>query len=173
MNHRHKSVYLFLAGLLYMGEATVPLSAQAEDTPPVAKLSVRGEAQFEKPADQVEINIGVTTQSPEAASALEENSKQMEEVVKQIQKAGLALEECQTGRFRVRPLYDTRPRGARAEWKPSVIAYECVNTLEIKTKKLDLIGKIIERASKAGANTIDSIAFTLSNPRQYRGEAIQ
>ena len=44
--------------------------------------------------------------------------------------------------------------------------------VNIKTGKLDMAGEIIEQANKAGANTIEVLGFSLSDPRRYRAEAI-
>ncbi|HBM15279.1 MAG TPA: hypothetical protein DD381_02890 [Lentisphaeria bacterium] len=47
------------------------------------------------------------------------------------------------------------------------------NSLEVKTTKLDLAGKIIQTALTSDANQIDRIYFDVSNEQKYNGEAIQ
>lgn len=140
-----------------------------EDTP---KLTVRGDVELRRPADELQIRIGVVTESREAAEALDENSARMMEVVDALKLLGLSQDEYETGRFRVRPNYSRRPRQAGPEWKPQIIGYEVTNDVLVRTGQLDLAGELIEQANKAGANTIEVIGFTLSDPRQYRAEAI-
>ena len=140
-----------------------------EDTP---KLSVRGEAQVEIPADRLTLSIGVVTENAEATRALEQNSRQMSKVIAALEHAGLTEEEYETGRFRLRPTYSRRPRQPEPDWQPQITGYEIVNSITIKTKQIELAGKLIEAANKAGANTIDSVGFDLSDERAGRGDAI-
>lgn len=150
----------------------VPSRAQDEAQPEIPKLAVRGEAELEKPADQLRISIGVVTEGRDATEVLDENAQRMSEVVKAVQRVGLEDGEYETGRFRVMPKYSRRPRQPDENWTPQITGYQVTNTIDVKTKKLDLAAEIIEAANKAGANSIDSIAFDLADRRQYRAEAI-
>ncbi|MDY7109479.1 MAG: SIMPL domain-containing protein [Planctomycetota bacterium] len=141
-----------------------------EDTP---KLTVRGEAELEKPADQMRLSIGVVTENRDADEALQENNDRMNAVVKAMQRVGLGEDEYQTGRFRIRPQYSRRPRQPAPDWRPQIIGYEVNNSVTVKTQKLDLAGEIIGAANDAGANTVDITAFELSDKRRYRAEALQ
>jgi uncharacterized protein YggE len=140
-----------------------------EDTP---KLTVRGEAELEKPADRVELSIGVLTEAATAAPALDVNTKRMKAIVKAIEDQGLGTDEYRTGRFRVRPVYSRRPRQADPDWMPRITGYEVANSVIVKTKKLDKVGGLIESANAAGANTVEVSGFDLADDRQYRAEAI-
>ncbi len=140
-----------------------------EDTP---KLTVRGEAELQKPADQLRISVGVVTENKEAGEALQENSTLMNDVIEAIESVGLSENEYETGRFRIRPQYSRRPRQPSPDWEPKITGYEVVNSVAIKTQQLDLIGDLIEAANKAGANTVEVTGFDLAEPRKYRAEAI-
>ncbi len=137
------------------------------------KLMVRGEAELDKPADRLRLTIGVVTEHAEATAALDENSRRMRDVVRALEKTGLTEGEYETGRFSIRPVYARRPRTADAQWRPHIVGYAVTNTLNIKTKKLELAGPLIEAANDAGANSIDSIGFDLADPRAHRAEAIR
>jgi len=143
-----------------------------DDKPEIPKLAVRGAAELEKPADQLRISIGVVNDGRDATGVLQENSKRMAEVVQALQRAGLETGEYETGRFQVMPRYSRRPRTADEEWMPEIVGYEVRNTVNVKTKKLDKAAEIIDKANEAGANSIDSIAFDLADPRKHRAEAI-
>ena len=139
----------------------------------VPSLTVRGDAQLEKPADELRIRVGVVTESDEAPTALRENSRQMNDVIDALKKTGLTDKEYQTSRFQIQPMYTRRPRQADATWKPKIIGYRVSNSLNVKTKKLELAGELIQAANEAGANSIDSISFGLADPRTHRAEAIR
>ena len=138
----------------------------------VPKLTVRGDALLHKPADLLRLRVGVVTEDPEPTEALNRNSRQMQNVIAALEKAGLDRPEYETGRFSVQPVYERRPRNAGADWRARITGYQVTNTLAVRTRKLELAGKLIEAANDAGANSIDSISFDLANPRTHRGEAI-
>lgn len=149
-------------------EADAP--QKLEDVP---KLSVRGNANLDKPADRLLLNIGVVTQMESPTSALEENSRKMDQVVKAIRKVGLGEGDYQTGQFELQPVYQQRTMPTQADWEPRIIAYRVTNNVHVKTKKLNLAGQLIQAANEAGANQIGSIGFDLADPRVHRAEAIR
>ena len=139
----------------------------------VPVLTVRGDAQLDKPADELRIRVGVVTESDEATIALRENSRQMNDVIDALKKTGLTDKEYQTSQFQIQPMYTRRPRQAPVDWKPKIVGYRVSNSLNVKTKKLELAGELIQAANEAGANSIDSISFGLADPRTHRAEAIR
>ena len=166
-----KSKLTFITMMTLLFTVTVAFAAD-DDEKEIPKLAVRGMAELEKPADQLRLTIGVITENNDATAAMEENARRMRNVIKAIEKAGLTDDEYETGRYQVRPRYTRRPRQLDPSWRPRIVDYEVTNTVNIKSKKLDITAKLIEAASKAGANTIDSISFDLADPRMYRREAI-
>lgn len=137
------------------------------------QLTVRGEAELEKPADQLRLSLSVVTNGKDAEQTLEDNSEVMDDVVRAVEKVGLEEAEYQTGRFRVQPVYSRRPRAVDETWQPEIIGYQVTNTIEVKTTKLELAGELIQQASRAGANSIDVIRFELADERKHRAEAIE
>lgn len=137
------------------------------------RLMVTGEALLYKPADQVVLNLGVLTEDVAAGKSLSLNSTAMQSVLAAINSSGLDKSEFQTGRFTIQPIYSTPPRDPPPDWQAKITGYRTSNMVTIKTSKLDLVGKLIDSATKAGANSIGDIVFNLSDPQKYRSEAIQ
>lgn len=144
--------------------------AKLEDLP---RITVRGDATLEKPADRLRIQVGVLTEHAEPTQAMADNSRRMDDVIRAIRKVGLETDEYETGRFSLQPVYSQRPPRPEATWRPQIVAYQVTNTIVIRTKKLELAGPLIQAANEAGANTIDSIGFDLADPRTHRAEAIR
>jgi uncharacterized protein len=170
------AVPITLAALL--ASAAAPAQDQTalpkpERGPIVAQLTVRGEAQLERPADQLHLRLGVVTHATEAAQAMQENSRAMEAIIAAIQKLGLGKDNYETGRFNVQPEYSPRPRQPEPDWRPKIVSYQVTNTLHLKTKKLELAGDLIQAATDAGANNVESIYFDLADQRKHRAEAIE
>ena len=165
------SIIGLFASVCMLQPVTMATADEVDAVVPV--LTVRGDAQLDKPADELRIRVGVVTESDEATIALQENSRQMNDVIDALKKTGLTDNEYQTSQFQIQPMYTRRPRQADATWKPKIIGYRVSNSLNVKTKKLELAGKLIQAANEAGANSIDSISFGLADPRTHRTEAIR
>ena len=145
----------------------------AEDsTHAVAQLHVRGEAQLMVAPDQVAINLGVTSEAKKAKQAMEDNSQKMANMVRVLTGLGLTDKEYETQNFSIQPVWSSRPRNADQEWRAKITGYRVSNTLRVSTTKMELIGDVIEQSTDAGANQVHSLHFSLSNPREYRAQAI-
>ncbi|MEO0442448.1 MAG: SIMPL domain-containing protein [Pseudomonadota bacterium] len=160
-----------LLTFLLMGSIGVSLSLHAE---PVVEpsVSVRGEAVLQVSPDQVTVSIGVSSEAEQAKEALATNSQSMNSVIAAIEKLGLDQADYRTRQLNIQALWSSRPRNAENGWRPQIVAYRVSNTLEVKTTKLGLSGEIIQQATQAGANTVHSLRFDLSDPRHYRRQAI-
>jgi len=143
-----------------------------EDTP---RLTVSGHAELERPADRVTIAVGVTTEAKMAGAALKENTAKMNAVIEALEESGVQAGELETGRFRIRPVYSSRPTRAATEedWRPQITGYEAVNTLHLKTTQLEKAGEFVEAANAAGANSVSVVSFDLADERRYREEVVR
>ena len=144
----------------------------ADDFTHTPKIVVKGEASILKPADQMEITLGVVTIAETSSQALNENNQRMRDVIANLQGLGLNELEYQTGRFQVRPVYQKKD-SKQEDVQAKIAHYEVLNTIHLKSQKLDLADKIIGAAVEGGANQIEQVNFNLSNPQAYREEAIQ
>jgi uncharacterized protein YggE len=154
----------------HVARADEPGGRKLEDVP---KLTVRGTAELERPADRMQLAIGVVSEGDSPSSVLAENTTRMNAVVAAMRAAGLGKDEYETGRFQIRPKYAKRPRQPEPDWKPTIVGYEVTNTVRVKTRKLDLAGTLIEATTGAGANTAEVSRFDLEDERKFRGEAIR
>jgi uncharacterized protein YggE len=147
-------------------------AADVNETEDVPRLTVRGEALLQVPAERFRLRVGVVTESEKVERALEENTARMKEVISAMERTGLSRDDYKTSQFQIQPIWSPRPRQAPENWRSRITGYRVSNSLSVQTKKLKLAGRIIGAASDAGANSIDSIFFDLADPRAYRGEAI-
>lgn len=138
----------------------------------IPQLTVRGNATLQVPADQLQLQVGVVTEAKTAKQALQENTAKVQNIERALKTLGLGSKEYKTSRFQIQPRWSTRPSQYHGRWQPEIIGYQVNNSFSIKTRQLELGGKIIESCTRAGANTIDSIIFNLANPRTSRAQAI-
>ncbi len=162
------------AGLLWVLILFTPwwawADAEHKSEPPT--LSVRGEARLEVEPDQVSVSLGVMSQAKTAKKALAENSKAIKAVIDALYGVGLKKKDVSTRRFNVQPVWSSRPRNADSLWRAKIIAYRVNNSVQVTTTQLPLVGDVINAATTAGANQVQSVNFGLENPRQFRSQAI-
>lgn len=149
-----------------------PFLIHADHSLEYSKLTVSAQGTLTKPADELQLNIGIVTIKDTAGKALEENNQQMAAVIKSLQNAGLSNKDYETGHFSITPTYTPYPKEPPADWKPSINGYEVNNSIFIHTNAIDSAGKIIDAANKAGANHITNIRFALHDQTTFWKEAI-
>lgn len=150
-----------------------PALMAAQNTAENPRLAVHGEAELLVPADQLQLDIGVIASAQTVEQAIAINGRQMQKIEKALLDIGLNKQEYQTSRFEIQPNWSSQPRDANTSWRSEIVGYTITNKFQIKTTRLDLAAKIIDAGSKAGANSIDSIVFDLSDPRKHKDKAIR
>lgn len=162
-----KMIYIIAVAILFFS------TIHAEETHDhLPKLNVTGQATIYKPADQLRMAIGVVSQDKDAQIALQSNNNKMHAVIESLQKNGLKKNEYETAHFSIAPTYSKPPKNPPPDWQATINGYEVKNTINIKTVQMNLAPLLIDEASQAGASSIDSIYFDLSDPQTYQEEAI-
>jgi uncharacterized protein YggE len=160
-----------MAGLIAMLTAMSPYVVHAGDIE-IPKLTSSAQAIIQKPSDELQLQIGVVTLGDRAQVALADNTKKMQAVIASLETAGITKDEYETGQFSINPTFTPYPKNPPPNWKPSINGYEVSNSVMIHTNKLDMAGKFIDAANKAGANTVSDLHFGLHNPRIHWTEAL-
>lgn len=138
----------------------------------VPHITLNASANIKKPADELQFKIACVSHSEDAETALEKNSQHMHEIIYQLKSLGLDSDEYETAQFSINPTYTPYPQHPPANWRPSINGYEVNNTIFVHTTQLEIVGSIIDAATKAGASSITDIRFGLKDPRQYYNEAL-
>jgi uncharacterized protein YggE len=153
--------------LIAMAVAAVllwPSSGQGQVTdkragPP--SVTANAEATITVEPDQAEIDIGVVTQAKNALDAARENADKLARVVAEIKKVLGKGDELKTASYSLTPNYRYPQSG-----KPELVGYTASNILHIRTGTLANVGKLIDSAMQAGANTIHRLLFNLKDDEQ-------
>ncbi len=132
------------------------------------RVTVVGESQAEVPPDNAVVSFAVVTQNAQVVVAQQENARKIEAVMKVLQEAaGGAKQEIKTSDYRLAPEQDYSSNGI-----PKIVGYEARNSVTVTTDKLDQVGALIDAATKAGANSVEGIAFILRDDNAKRGDAL-
>ncbi len=141
---------------------------------PARTLSLTGYGEVQTTPDLATVRLKVVTHAATAAAAQESNSAIAAKVVEAATKKLGDKGKVWTENYIVNPIYKEYPpnyRYPRPE-VPPVTGYETRNIIVVRTGDFKLIGPVIDAAIAAGANGVDALNFTLSNPLKARGEAV-
>ena len=109
----------------------------------------------------------VVTQNASASEAQAENASKTDAVVRAVRAAAGAGAEVRTSGYSLQPQYAYR-EGA----PPTITSYIARNAVTVTMGELNRVGAVIDAASRAGANSVDGLSFTLRNDAQARQRAL-
>ncbi|NLV26502.1 MAG: SIMPL domain-containing protein [Methanomicrobiales archaeon] len=153
------------------------LPVHAESTSDkIPLIHVTGSGTIKASPDRVEIELTVVTKDPDVKAAQKENARKMDAVMSALRdtsKGNLAGNEIGTTSYSISEVY--YPDDALKEkYGKDVTIYQVSNTISIETEKIDRVGDIIDIAVSHGANSVNSLKFTLSQEKtaELRKEAL-
>lgn len=180
------SVFVLLIAsvtIFFQTQTPTNVYAQAIQPTPTSSVnrtvSVSGMGTASVPPDLAVVTLGVQTDAETAAQAMTQNSTQMQAVMAALQKAGVAAADIHTTVIQLYPRYENPPTPSTqsqtqpqpAITGPKVIGYTASNTVEVKVRKLDSIGTLLDQIVSAGGNQIQGIQFQVSDPSQALDQA--
>jgi uncharacterized protein len=111
--------------------------------------------------DRVVISVGAETTDKTANDALALNSGLMNNITSELRNHGLRPNETRTSSFNIFPLYNYTESGTRL----NVSGFTVTNTVQIESSNLNNVSQWIDTAVASGANSINSIDFSVSEKR--------
>lgn len=127
-------------------------------------IAVMGVGRVYRAPDQADVTLSVDMTEPRAAEAQRGASERM----RSVQDAVLALvdqADASTRAIALEPVYDYRESGAR------LTGYRASQSLEVRIRRLEDLGPLIDAAVTAGANGIAGVALGLADPATAMAEA--
>ena len=156
-----------LAPPLLAAAALACAAACSEQKEPLrTRLLVTGESDSKVPPDTAVVVLSVVTQSTRALDAQQQNARKSDAVIQAVKQAAGANPDVQTSDYSLEPQRD---------WSgglPRIKGYEARNSVTVTTQTLDNVGALLDAATQAGANSVDSVRFTLSEAKEARGRAL-
>jgi uncharacterized protein YggE len=162
MIQRRVLPFVLLASLVLAACGALPGSQQRS-------LSVTGTGSVNVVPDVVTVSLGVQTVSSNIAQAVADNNRRAGQVQQAAREAGVADADIQTVYFYVTPQqqYDTsgNPTG--------IVTYWVDNTINVTLRQTDKLGELLQAAIDAGANSVQSVSFSVDDPSQAEDQARQ
>jgi uncharacterized protein YggE len=131
------------------------------------RVTVAGEARVESQPDTAVVQLAVITQNASASEAQAENASRTEAVVRAVRAAAGVGAEVKTSGYSLQPQYAYK-EGA----PPTITSYIARNAVTLTTGELGRVGPVIDAAARAGANSVDSLSFTLRRDEEPRDRAL-
>jgi uncharacterized protein YggE len=153
-------------GVLVLASTVLAQPISERQRPP--SITVGGEALIAVEPDQAQIEIGVTSEARTAPDASRDNAERLARVLAEVKTLVGADGEARTSGYTLAPQF-RYPQGG----KPEIVGYLVQNSIRVKTKKLDAVGKLIDAAMRAGANNVNRMLFTLQDEESVRLEALR
>lgn len=158
-----KSISLAIGVILLMTFA----GACSSKPPRLTRVAVTGETSMKAQPDAAVVVLSVITQSSQALNAQQDNARKSDAVIQAL-KASAGLDpEVKTADYSLQPQYDYRDNRL-----PKIIGYDARNSVMVTMGDLTKVGAVIDAASRAGANSVESVSFILRDNSPARGQSL-
>ncbi len=120
------------------------------------------------PPDIALVQVGAETRASSLADATTDVARRMTAVVERVRALGVEDRDVTTVAYAIDPLVATR----RTEEEPArILGYRVTNIVQLRIRHLDDVGRILDAAVAAGANTLRRLVFTLADPAPAEAQA--
>ncbi len=130
---------------------------------------VSGQGEVKAVPDVANITLGVQAQAPTVAEAQDKARQAMDAVMVALKNSGIAEKDIQTTGYNI--WQQTRWDNEKQE--EIVTGYQVSNTVQVKVRKVDSAGAVLDAAVAAGGDFIrvQGIYFEVDDPSAYLDEA--
>ncbi len=150
--------------------STTPTPSASVGTPPSAPLSdigVTGTGHVFTNPDTAVASVGVNITGPTLVAATADAKTKMSAVLDKIKSLGVDSKDITTVNYSVNPIMSNPKEGET----PRITGYNVTNIVQIKIRKLDDVGTILDGVMNAGANSLNSLYFTVDDPTSVEAQA--
>lgn len=130
-------------------------------------LDVVGRGEVAVAYDTAVVTIGVAHTRDTAIAAYEAMAADINRLVENLKQQGVKDEDLRTGTFYLSADYDWTDKGRVLR------GYTATNTLQVRTREIEKLGELIQKAVNAGANNIQGIYFTVENTDDLVNQALE
>ena len=130
-------------------------------------LNVTGSGTVYVAADRVSASLGISINGEDLGELQNQANEKMNAICQALMDAGLDGSNISTNYLYISPRYDYSGETEQ------INGYSINNSLTITTDDIDSIGTYIDAAFAAGANTFDSISFSVKDESQAQTKALE
>jgi uncharacterized protein YggE len=166
---KFKSLALLASALFVMISGPTCWAANNDPSP---RILVTGQGTADLAPDMAVLALTVTREAQTARAALDANSAAMSEVLSTMKAEGIEARDLQTSGFSIQPKYIYPPQKSSGERQPPrIVGYTVRNSLSVRVRDIDAVGKILDKSVTLGVNEGGNIMFTNDDPSAAIKEA--
>ena len=147
--------------------AAAVLLAACSSAAAETRIAVNGTGETRISADTAVISLGVSARDRDVLKAQQTVNENIAGIRQALLSNGVAEENINTDYMSIYAIYDYN------EDVEKVQAYNASTTLAVKVTDMDSVGKLIDEAFAAGANTLNGISFSASDTDEARDESLK
>lgn len=125
-------------------------------------IVVTGRAEVMLPPDYATIDLGVVSTAKSVAGAAQQNSVLMASVISALARNGIPAKDIQTTKYNVEAVHPRRSNNGDDD-ETKTIGYQVANKVTVTVTDVTNLAKVIDAATGAGANSVDSINFDVKD----------
>jgi uncharacterized protein YggE len=159
-------IFLAILGLLKYG-SNLTWSSRTVTIPKESPFVVSAEGEVYVKPDLAEIFLGVEKEADDVIEAQNSITQVNNQLIADLKDLGIKEKEIKTTQYSINPRYEyDRESGERR-----LAGYQASASISVKTKDFEKISQIIEKATLAGANRLNSLSFSVENRDEALAEA--
>ncbi len=159
-------IFLATMGILKYG-SSLTWSLRSVTIPKEDPFQVDAQGEVYIQPDTAEITLGIEKEGKTVAYVQEAVNKVNSEMIKNLKELGVKEEKIKTTRYSISPRYEWE----RNSGKRFLVGYEASASITVKTNDFEKLNQIIDKATSAGANQVDSLNFILEDEDEARAQA--
>jgi len=156
---------ILLSSWLVSGRQIYVQNNSGIDGKPVNNISVTAEGKVSVIPDIAVFTAGYTVQKNTVADVQSDLNDKSNSIKKALKDQGLEDKDITTSQFNISPNY--RYDNGRS----TIDGHNGSFRMTIKVRKIQNTGSIIDKTVQAGANTVDSVSFTVDNIEKAKSDA--
>ncbi len=136
---------------------------------PSRTITVSGEGKTEIAPDIATYSFSVVSSGKDTDLIQQENTKKMNQAITFVKEQGVKAEDIKTTGYNLYPRYAYD----RDTGKQSLDGYELTQSVVVKIRNLDNVGKVLSGLVKAGVNQAGDLRYSIEKPEAQRAKARQ
>ncbi len=141
---------------------------QASTSTDNSGISVTGNGKVSVKPNVANSTIGIDVTGTSLADATSQANTKMSAVIDKIKSMGVADKDIQTTNYSVQPVTN-QPK--TSDETPKITGYRISNQVNVTVRNISDLGKILDAAVAAGANSIYGVSFSVDDPTPYQQQA--
>lgn len=159
-------IALGFTGIVLISRVTGPFPLQISQTTTnkQSAFDVTGESKIATIPDKAEVSLGITINEPTVKQAQDKANAVINAITEELTKLGVEKKDIKTDSYTLYPQYDYQAGGQK------ITGYNVSAMVNVSLSDFARLNQAVDLATKAGANQISGISFTLSDEKRKEVE---